>query len=161
MSLQAVITNLANKIKTDVGTLLTRLTAARAAKLDTVPSTAQWTNARAAKLDTVPSTAQWTNARAAKLDNLDAPVSAAGIKSVQRGTIGAPLYVSPGVYRTDITIAAVNMSKAFVLFSPTPGASSTGSPTTRAELLNSTTLRITGSSSGYSAGGAWQVVEFN
>ena len=172
-------------------TLADRLDAAISSRApaSTALSTATWTSTKAGYLDTPVSSCApassalssgvWTLARAAKLDNLDAAISTnSPVKSSQTGSIDTAtttVGTAPETFYVDVTISAVTVAKALVLHSIGAGnvgtnagdaliTARTAPGTARAYLVNSTTLRIYGSSNAAATyrhlSGRWQVLEY-
>lgn len=75
--------------------------------------------------------------------NVNAVKTATGIKSIQRGVTTKP---TGAIYATDVTISAVNLAKARVslLTSAMCNADGSNFSTVQLQLVNSTTLRVTG-----------------
>ena len=81
------------------------------------------------------------------------------IKSIQQVTLGAASGTT-----TDVTISAVNTSKAFCAIMGIPSSASGGGGyqgAVRTELLNSTTVRFTGGYSFLNFNQRVRIVEFN
>ena len=149
-----------------VATLLTRITSARATKLDNLDAAISTVSVAATAL----STSNWTNARAALIDNCDATLSTefatvasdiaaipGSLKSVQRGTSTA---ISSNT-TTNATITAVDLAKSFLIFSEN---SSNGNLQSQHEGSITTTTNIRFTRKATSSGNdsiSWFVVEFN
>jgi hypothetical protein len=129
-------------------TLMDRLTAGRAAKLDNLDASVSSRAPSATALSNL----TLTNGRAAKLDDI---IQTSVIKSIQTGYVSAIGVSSTGedTRYLDVTISSVDTSKCIVIIHPVGNYMDTG------RLTSATNLRLTGSAS-TTVRGRWYVIEF-
>lgn len=134
-----------------VKTLLDRLTADRAAAIDTInTNAARLTSGRASNIDTAKTNtdtllARLTSGRASNLDNLDAPISS--ISGGYLKTVAAGVFSMTGTtIQQDITIPSVDTAKAHAIVTTDTFVFSDASAGyiygVRGRIINATTLRL-------------------